>query len=935
MLRNINNGSKDAMTSGPANTGNNSSSTSSQSRISTSGEQTQRTVPSTQNNNNQTQLLQQLRLISAQLGISSSNQAAKTQRQATTTQIQQTQQHSNGHQVVQRATLRPDIAGSNVSPVSSVTRTTNSSASTQPTNATNVDSGGSNNVVSPNSNSPIVPGNKSQDDLFPYILHGMLEDVERIGQKNIVSWNADAKSFRIHDPDSFVSLILEKYLKKYVGGIASRFTQFRSDLLDWGFEESVGSNRMGETYTHHCFQRGQPNLCRYMRCGRKVEEPVFMETASSDSSGIITPAVLAQSQSAPVPGITSQVPTMALGNTAQLIIQQAQAQANQQQQQQALQQQQQQQQALQVQALLNGLTNGSNPVATMIINQLAQQQQQQQRRQQQQQISSVMVAAAALQRQQQQQQKTFVVSNTSANSKPAAKKTSQMNGTMTPATAVHQSSSAIMAAAPMKQQVVHQMTKKAPAKTEVPAKNTSAARPALSAKRAAFLNKRSKATGAVYRNPNKKQKRSPSTSTATLEKNRKKTLATKPSSVSPMSSVGKTGASASMNAFTLNEAFKDNKVPDLLFPWKLHDMLDHAEEEDNLRTNVVSWQADGVSFNIHDKDRFVEEILPQHFENVSKDWDSFMNVLSSWGFVRFTSGTQKGAFIHRLLVKGKRPICKQMRINGKTVSDWMKQHCQFLVRLHALLCHADKEGKQSIVSWTHDGKKFTVHDPACFMNTVYPLYFDSSTFSSFEQKLRRWGFMRTPANHQKIDKEVKLENAVYSHPQFVRGKVPNLVWVKADTKIPRTLQQHNFLVRLRVMLSDASRYGHQFVVSWAPHGKAFMIHDRPYFSSTIMPNYFKSKFTSFRQSLRNHGFAQMGGNGWDEGAYYHKLFIREQPQLCQGLTQDQMKKAMPEWIPVEDEPNFYPDDKFRESKAAAAAMVFLKASTISPIVSPK
>lgn len=267
-----------------------------------------------------------------------------------------------------------------------------------------------------------------------------------------------------------------------------------------------------------------------------------------------------------------------------------------------------------------------------------------------------------------------------------------------------------------------------------------------------------------------------------------------------------------------------------------------------------------------------------------------------------------------------------MRINGKTVSDWMKQHGQFIGRLHALLCYAEKEGKRGIVSWSSDGKTFKIHDPSEFMNKVFPMYFDSLTYSSFEQKLRRWGFMRSPAHHQKIDKETKLENAVYSHPHFVRGKLPNLVWVKSDTKIPRTLQQHNFLVRLRVMLSDASRHGYQFVVSWAPHGKAFMIHDRPYFSNRIMPSYFKSKFTSFRQSLRNHGFAQIGGNGWDEGAYYHKLFLREDPLLCQGLTQDQMKKAMPEWIPVENEPNFYPSDNALESEAAAATMVSLKSS---------
>ena len=256
----------------------------------------------------------------------------------------------------------------------------------------------------------------------------------------------------------------------------------------------------------------------------------------------------------------------------------------------------------------------------------------------------------------------------------------------------------------------------------------------------------------------------------------------------------------------------------------------------------------------------------------------------------------------------------------------MKHHSQFLGRLHALLCHAEKEGKQSVVSWAPDGKKFTIHDPSAFMNSIFPKYFDHLTYSSFEQKLRRWGFMRFPANHQKMDKDAKLQNAIYGHPCFLRSKVPSLVWIKSDTKISRTLRpEHNFLVRLRVMLSDASRHGYEFVISWSPHGKAFMIHDRSYFSNKIMPNYFKSKFTSFRQSLRNHGFAQIGGNGWDEGAYYHKLFIRDEPLLCQGLTQNQMKTAMPEWIPVEDEPTFYPMDN-HESLAAAAAMVSLKSS---------
>lgn len=812
----------------------------------------------TPNGANKNDLLQQLRLITSQLPGYSSSAPAPTQRNM----------------------IRPEV------PQSSVGITTPVANKTSASNPIDVDMVSS----TPAPTMPQSPPKTSQTELFPYILHGMLDDVQKIGKAHIVSWNPDGKSFRIHDPDAFISFILGKYFKKYVGGIASRLTQFRSDLKDWGFEDAVDGNGMGETFTHHCFQKGQSNLCRYMRCGRKAVEPARQPIVNNAPASTAMPRPV-QAQAQPVPSAN----TLTLNNAAQLLLQQAKAKQQQIQQAQAKQQQQ-QQQALQLQALLNGVTNGSNPVATMGLIQLLMNQQQQQP--QQQAPSQVMSAAAAMQRQQQ----------TTVTRTPAP----ILNTQMMKQPVQH---------LPKKDAAVPQVKRSKPT-PPVTVKSAPGAKAAASTKRAAFLNKRSKASGAVYRNPNKKQKRAPSNATAMVIKNRKKGVAGKSSVLASNKN------RAPINAFTLNEGFNEKAVSDLLFPWKLHDMLDETELDEDLKTNVVSWQADGVSFNVHDKDRFVQEVIPKYFEKLPKDWDAFLNHLSSWGFVRFTSGTQKGTIIHRLLVRGKRQVCKQMRINGKTVSDWMKQHGQFIGRLHALLTYADKQGKKDIVSWTTDGKKFRIHDPSSFMNTLFPMYFDSLTYGSFEQKLRRWGFMRSPAHHQKMEKGTQLQNATYSHPHFVKGKEPSLVWVKSDTKVPRTLQQHNFLVRLRVMLSDASRHGHNYVISWAPHGKAFMIHDRPYFSNNIMPSYFKSKFTSFRQSLRNHGFAQIGGNGWDEGAYYHKLFLRDEPQLCQGLTQDQMKKAMPEWIPVEDEPNFYPSSSMGESEvAAAASMVSLKKSS--------
>jgi len=204
-------------------------------------------------NNNRNDLLQQLRLITSQLSGSSASPMTSAPNHSPTT-TQQRNQSLNSQQTI----LRPEVPRSNVGIATTATVVNNASVGTMSTNPIDVDMGSSNSKIT--NTSPPDSDNDSQADLFPYILHGMLGDVERIGQTNIVSWKADGKSFRIHDPDAFVSFILGKYLKKYVGGIASRLTQFRSDLKDWGFEDVVDGNRMGESFTHHCFQKGQTNL---------------------------------------------------------------------------------------------------------------------------------------------------------------------------------------------------------------------------------------------------------------------------------------------------------------------------------------------------------------------------------------------------------------------------------------------------------------------------------------------------------------------------------------------------------------------------------------------------------------------------------------------------------------------------------------------------
>ena len=49
------------------------------------------------------------------------------------------------------------------------------------------------------------------------------------------------------------------------------------------------------------------------------------------------------------------------------------------------------------------------------------------------------------------------------------------------------------------------------------------------------------------------------------------------------------------------------------FPFKLYDMLEYAAADDGLRS-IVTWSADGRSFSIHQKDIFMEHIVPKFFK---------------------------------------------------------------------------------------------------------------------------------------------------------------------------------------------------------------------------------------------------------------------------------------------------------------------------------
>ena len=116
----------------------------------------------------------------------------------------------------------------------------------------------------------------------------------------------------------------------------------------------------------------------------------------------------------------------------------------------------------------------------------------------------------------------------------------------------------------------------------------------------------------------------------------------------------------------------------LRFPSKLHLVLERCEyyhHEQHLQRRVshtstshnheailpppILWLPDGKSFKVHDKERFVTEIMPLFFGTQS--FKTFQRNLNLWGFTRISKGPQKDVCSHPLFLKGFPAVCQSMK----------------------------------------------------------------------------------------------------------------------------------------------------------------------------------------------------------------------------------------------------------------------------------
>ncbi|KAG7342585.1 HSF-type DNA-binding protein [Nitzschia inconspicua] len=102
----------------------------------------------------------------------------------------------------------------------------------------------------------------------------------------------------------------------------------------------------------------------------------------------------------------------------------------------------------------------------------------------------------------------------------------------------------------------------------------------------------------------------------------------------------------------------------LQFPFKLHDMLQMAEETG--KDHIVSWMPEGRGFKVHNKEAFCEHIMPVYFS--SNKYKTFQRSLNLWGFESVSKGPNRGACYHESFVKGQPELCHSMnrvKVKGK------------------------------------------------------------------------------------------------------------------------------------------------------------------------------------------------------------------------------------------------------------------------------
>ena len=131
-----------------------------------------------------------------------------------------------------------------------------------------------------------------------------------------------------------------------------------------------------------------------------------------------------------------------------------------------------------------------------------------------------------------------------------------------------------------------------------------------------------------------------------------------------------------------------------------------------------------------------------------------------------------------------------------------------------------------------------------------------------------------PTTEASVGYRGKADKILVNHEyhDFSRTSLQECMSLHSSKKPAREFSsQKSFPKSLHLLLEFASSTGKEKIISWCPHGRAFIVYRPKDLMEKIVPLFYpnQTKYQSFLRQLNVYGFKNLTRHGPDRGAYYH------------------------------------------------------------------
>jgi HSF-type DNA-binding len=339
------------------------------------------------------------------------------------------------------------------------------------------------------------------------------------------------------------------------------------------------------------------------------------------------------------------------------------------------------------------------------------------------------------------------------------------------------------------------------------------------------------------------------------------------------------------------------------FPIKLHETLTQIANDGF--DHVIGWLSHGRSFKIYRNYEFVEVVLPQYFVMTKKS--SFLRQLNLYGFRRISDGS----YYHERFLRGMKFLCYPMqrqKVNGNgsraagnpneepNFSKYPSCPPQPPSIANSKSLPPSSQVKNNIgndcsrVVERLESRIVPLSKPPLTQQVQdiikkEKLQFIYESYSSGEDnQAAQSGHSHEESNGETVSIDSSTSSTANRDGKEVPTSGRNDQLASRVQLRGHRRRQVSFPLKLQRILDQLERDGQDDVMSWLPHGRAFIVHDVERFVEEILPLHFnQTKYSSFQRQCHMYHMLRIT-NGADKGAYYHHQFQRGRSDLAITMT---------------------------------------------------